>query len=144
MGYVAGQGPLYRHELRPNRPRDLLTWIVRGYAAERDAQPDHAIEEGRNADRSANVVAVGDRPDAGGYGCPGAAAGTTGRNGWIARGQRASVQRVSAKMRIENAAVLVPPMMMAPARLRLATACLSSVAVASRNATTPLSVGHPA
>src|SRR5260370_38763272 len=97
MGYVAGQGPLYRHELRPNRPRDLLTWIVRGYATERDAQPDHAIEEGRNAARSANVVAVGDRPDAGGYGCPGAAAGNTGRNRCITRLQRAPVQRLGRR-----------------------------------------------
>ena len=51
---------------------------------------------------------------------------------------------LSAKMRIENAGVLVRPMMMAPALLRLATTGLSSVAIASRKATTPLSVGHPA
>src|SRR4029077_11810030 len=51
---------------------------------------------------------------------------------------------LSAKMRIEKAGVFVRPMITAPARLRLATTGLSAVAMLSRKATTPLSVGQPA
>ncbi len=51
---------------------------------------------------------------------------------------------LSAKARIEKAGVLVRPMITAPARLRLATTGWSSVAMLSRKATTPLSVGQPA
>ena len=50
---------------------------------------------------------------------------------------------LSVNHRQEKAGVLVRPMTTAPARRRFATTGLSSAAITSRNATTPLLVGKP-
>ena len=66
--------------------------------------------------------------------------------GVIAASRGLSVRPCSAlseKARMENAGVLVRPMMIAPAPRRFATTGASSGAITSRNATTPLVVASP-
>src|SRR6185437_16861431 len=81
-------------ELRADRASGRCARVEGGDAAQADAQSDHAVEIGGNADRAADVVALRDRPDAGRDGRAGAAAGTAGGDARVERVQRAAVQRV--------------------------------------------------
>ena len=115
-----------------------------GHPAEGRPQPRHAARVGREADRAGDVVAMGQRHDAAATAAdapplepPGVCARDHGLN---VRPRRS----LSVSRRKLNAGVLVRPTMTAPAAFRFATTGLSSVAMRSRNATTPLVVAHPA
>ena len=95
IAHGAGVRALGRHQDRTDRAAGGGPGRIEGgNTGKPGAQADHAVAVSGDAHRAANIVAVGDRADAGCRCGPRAAARATGRHAGIARIERAAVQGI--------------------------------------------------
>ena len=129
-------------DLRADRPLRQRR-VERRNAAHGRPQAMHAAGISRIADRSRDISAMGDVPDAGGNRSPCPAGRAAGRDAGIARVLGVAMNEVGGEPAIGERRALVRPRMTAPDLRRLSITGLLLLAMASRCSFNPLVVAKP-